>query len=348
MFKPGQLAPIEPVVVQNSINVMNLDQTVLVKLLNPKGQVPKRNSSSAAGYDLYSSEDIIIEPHTRNLISTDIAIAVPYGTYGRIAPRSGLSVKHGIDVGAGVVDEDYRGNVKILLINHSDKTYEVKVGDRIAQLVLESIQTPKAELVKELPDTERGIKGFGSTGTSTEIAYPRVMAIKALRKNRIILSSRIMAVRARETETIPWAKELALAGANDPHWKQIKDALESGRLIENYSLEDGLVLFKNRIYIPDSNDLKLRATRQGHDAKVAGHFGRDKTLELISRNYYWPNLDEWVREYVRTCDDCQRNKTRRHKKYGRLQPLDVPYRPWEHISMDFITDLPKANGYDQI
>ena len=68
--------------------------------------------------------------------------------------------------------------------------------------------------------------------------------------------------------------------------------LESGRLIDNLTLEDELVCYKNRIYIPDCNDLKLTVTRQAHDAKVAGHFGRDKTLELLTRNYYWPNLDE--------------------------------------------------------
>src|SRR4029077_416788 len=123
---------------------------------------------------------------------------------------------------------------------------QVRVGDRIAQLVLERNLMPESEVIKELPDIERGTKGFGSIGVSEEPTYPRVMAIKALRKDRIILSSRIMAVRAREIEPIPWAKELALVGANNPHWKQIKDALESGRLIENYSLEDGLVLFKNR------------------------------------------------------------------------------------------------------
>ena len=101
----------------------------------------------------------------------------------------------------------------------------------------------------------------------------------------------------------------------------------SGKFIDNLSLQDDLVLFKNRIYLPDCNDLKLTVTRQAHDAKVEGHLGRDKTMELLTRNYYWPNLDDWVRTYVKTCDACQRNKTARHKKYGRLQPLEVPYRP---------------------
>ena len=86
-----------------------------------------------------------------------------------------------------------------------------------------------------------------------------------------------------------------------------KRALLSGKVYDTLSLEDGLVLYKKRIYIPDSNDLKLTVTRQCHDAKVAGQFGSDKTMELITRNYYWPDLEKWVRNYVRTWDACQCN-----------------------------------------
>jgi len=80
---------------------------------------------------------------------------------------------------------------------------------------------------------------------------------------------------------------------------------------------------------------------------VAGHFGQDKTLELMKPNYYWPNIEEWVRNYVRTCYACQSNKSARHKKYGNLVPLEIPSKLWEQISMDFITDLPNAKGYNQ-
>ena len=81
---------------------------------------------------------------------------------------------------------------------------------------------------------------------------------------------------------------------------------------------------------------------------MAVHYGRDKTRERMTRTYYWPDIDQWVRNCVRTCDACQRNKTARHKKYGPLKPLEIPYRLWEHISMDFITELPSVSGYDQI
>ena len=91
---------------------------------------------------------------------------MPRGTYGRIAPRSGLAAKHGVDVGAGVIDADYRGEVKILLINHSDVKFDIKKGDRIAQLVLERISLAELNEVSELEETQRGQKGFGSTGVS--------------------------------------------------------------------------------------------------------------------------------------------------------------------------------------
>jgi len=108
-----------------------------------------------------------------------------------------------------------------------------------------------------------------------------------------------------------------------------------------------MVTYERRIYIPDSNTLKLNLAQQCHDAKVAGHFGGDKTLDLIKRNYYWPNMEEWVRNYIRTCDAYQRNKTARHRKYGKLVPLEIPSRSWEQISVDFITDLPNVKGYNQ-
>ncbi|XP_046979176.1 deoxyuridine 5'-triphosphate nucleotidohydrolase-like [Schistocerca americana] len=126
---------------------------------------PSKESSTAAGYDLKSAYDIVIPPRGKELVKTDIKIQLPKGCYGRIAPRSGLALKHHIDVGAGVVDEDYRGNVGVVLFNHSDKPFNVQRGDRIAQLICEQIFYPDLEEVQELEDTDRGSGGFGSTGT---------------------------------------------------------------------------------------------------------------------------------------------------------------------------------------
>ena len=142
MFRPGQLAQIQR------------NGQLLVQLLSPKGKVPIRSTTLAAGYDLDSAEELQIAPHSRSLVSTDIAILVPPGTYGRIVPRSGLSVKNSIDIGAGVIDADYRGPVKILLINHANTPFHVKEGDRVAQLVLECVQTPGTATVDTLPETD--------------------------------------------------------------------------------------------------------------------------------------------------------------------------------------------------
>jgi len=117
------------------------------------------------GYDLYSTEDTVVPCQAgRALVPTGIAVVLPEGVYGRVAPRSGLTVKHCIDVGAGVIDPDYTGEVKVVLFNHGDEDFEVKKGDRIAQLILEKCETPPIEELNIIEDTERGSDGFGSTG----------------------------------------------------------------------------------------------------------------------------------------------------------------------------------------
>ena len=103
-----------------------------IKKLVPHALLPVMGSPFAAGYDLHALEDKTVPARGKALISTGIAMAIPYGNYGRIAPRSGLAAKNMIDVGAGVIDADYRGEVKVLLFNLSDVDFEVKAQDRIA------------------------------------------------------------------------------------------------------------------------------------------------------------------------------------------------------------------------
>ncbi|KAL4570982.1 hypothetical protein LXL04_017731 [Taraxacum kok-saghyz] len=135
-----------------------------VKKLSEKAILPERGSPLAAGYDLSSAIETKVRARGKALVATDLSIAVPEGTYARIAPRSGLTWKHSIDVGAGVIDADYRGPVGVILFNHSDTDFEVKAGDRIAQLIIEKIITPEVVEVDDLDSTVRGAAGFGSTG----------------------------------------------------------------------------------------------------------------------------------------------------------------------------------------
>lgn len=139
-----------------------------VKRLSDKAVLPKRGSAKAAGYDLSSAEDTNVPARGRAVVNLDLSIAIPEGTYARIAPRSGLAVKSFIDTGAGVIDEDYRGPLGVVLFNHSDTAFTVKRGDRIAQLILERILTPEVKEVDELDTTVRGAGGFGSTGISID------------------------------------------------------------------------------------------------------------------------------------------------------------------------------------
>ena len=122
-------------------------------------------SKLAAGYDLKSAYDYIIPGMGKIIAKTDISIRVPDGTYGRVAPRSGLAAKNHIDIGAGVVDQDYTGNIGVVMFNHAQEDFEVKKGDRIAQFICEKIEYPELEEVASLSSTERGEGGFGSTGT---------------------------------------------------------------------------------------------------------------------------------------------------------------------------------------
>lgn len=135
-----------------------------VKKTSPDAQLPTRGSDGAAGYDLQSIESCVILPGKRAVVATGLSFELPSGVYGRIAPRSGLAVKHGIQVGAGVVDADYRGEVKVVLFNHDNNPYVIKPGYRIAQLILERCETPEVEEIFDSSDTARGQGGFGSTG----------------------------------------------------------------------------------------------------------------------------------------------------------------------------------------
>lgn len=144
------------------------EYTMEVQKLSAHACTPRRATEGSAGYDLFASAELTILPGSRELVSTGISMKMPPGLYGRVAPRSGLAVKHGIQVGAGVIDADYRGEVKVLLFNQGSEEFNVFVGDRIAQLILERHETPAIHVVTGLSggQTERGAGGFGSTGTN--------------------------------------------------------------------------------------------------------------------------------------------------------------------------------------
>ncbi len=115
----------------------------------------------------------------------------------------------------------------------------------------------------------------------------------------------------------------------------------------HFHFKDGIIYHSDQIYVPDGN-LRLELLKIFHDSPLAGHFGTRKTIELLRRHYWWPNLKQYVKDYIRTCNVCNRAKPTRHKPYGLLCPLGVPHSPWSSLSLDFITDLPLVNSFDSV
>ena len=134
------------------------------KKLSNNATTPVRSSPYSAGLDLFSAESKIIGAHDRARIKTDIAVKLPHGTYGRIAPRSGLAVNYFIGIGGGVIDGDFTGGIECIVFNHLNSPFQVTKGMRISQLIIEKISYPELLEVDVLEETERGEKGFGSTG----------------------------------------------------------------------------------------------------------------------------------------------------------------------------------------
>jgi dUTP pyrophosphatase len=139
---------------------------LLVQLVNEKAIIPSFAHSNDAGLDLYSVDNITIRPGEIKLIHTGIKVQLPPNTEAQIRPRSGMALNYGITVlnSPGTIDEGYRGEIGVILINHGSKEFEVLEGMKIAQMVINSIIKVDVKKVRNLSDSDRGEKGFGSTG----------------------------------------------------------------------------------------------------------------------------------------------------------------------------------------
>ena len=126
----------------------------------------------------------------------------------------------------------------------------------------------------------------------------------------------------------------------------VKNALESKK--EDWLESDKIITWQNRIYVPKDRTLRSKIITLHHDPRLAGHPGRYKTLELITRTYWWPGISRDVQKYVDGCERCQATKTHRTKPVGLLHPHDVPTEPWQVVGMDMIGELPEAGGYNAI
>ena len=130
---------------------------------------------------------------------------------------------------------------------------------------------------------------------------------------------------------------------SDPHAMRISADLVSHT---DYTLKDDLLFYQGLLYVPES--CRLQVLQDRHDALAAGHFGRAKTFELVSHDFWWPGLRRHIAKFISTCDLCSRAKGSRHRPYGLLQPLPIPTRNWQDISLDLIVELPPSSGHNAI
>lgn len=154
-------------IAQQDLELSKDSGRIEIMRLHKDAIVPERATELAVGFDVASTEAAVVPAGSKALIKTGWAISIPTGTYARIAPRSGLARKNMINIGAGVVDAGYRGEIGAVILNHSKEDFQVERGDRIAQLILERVSMAKLREVQKLEGTRRGTTGFGSTGTAT-------------------------------------------------------------------------------------------------------------------------------------------------------------------------------------
>ena len=140
------------------------------------------------------------------------------------------------------------------------------------------------------------------------------------------------------------------AGQQDEEWKRVFESLSTraGKVDGKVELKDGVLWREGLLWVPLSKQLKKVVLEAEHDSKIAGHFGRDKTYERITRNFTWPQMESDIDDYVTTCPTCRHNKASRHKRFGMLSALETPEAPWSDTLMDFITTLPSSRGMTQI
>jgi len=189
----------------------------------------------------------------------------------------------------------------------------------------------KADRLSRRPDWQEGVERDNEDQMLIKPEWVRAAETLVEEGN---LRERIKKAQEENERVVKAVEELKKAGV-----KTLRD--------EEWEIEDGVVLKEGRIYVLEG-ELRGEVIRLHHDTPVGGHGGRWKTTELVTRNYWWPAITKEVGRYVDRCDACQRYKNRSEAPAGKLMPNAIPEKPWSHISADFITKLPLAQGYDAI
>jgi len=179
-------------------------------------------------------------------------------------------------------------------------------------------------------------------------------------ENVVLLQLEFLAVRALEGVELTGVEQKILSDIRKGNWNgdQEESITKTARELQcsangtvhssEWSNIDGLLQFQGKIYVSQSPDLRRQIVALCHDTHIAGHPGHWKTLELVSRNYWWPQMSRYIGQYVATCNLCLRTKPWRHSPVGELQPLSVPDAQWDTLSVDFVVELPESSRYDAV
>jgi hypothetical protein len=185
--------------------------------------------------------------------------------------------------------------------------------------------------------------GQGDNDNLTLLA-PELFRIHALVGVRLKGDERNILQEVRRSLKVDDQEELVAKAARELRKDKGRGTIKS----TEWSESDGLLMFCGKIYVPKDRDLRRCIIKQHHNTHIAGHAGRFKTLELVARNYWWPQMSHYIGIYMKHCDLCNWTKVQRQQPMGELHPLETPDAPWDTISIDFIVKLPESHGYDAI
>jgi len=195
----------------------------------------------------------------------------------------------------------------------------------------------KADGLSRRSDWEKGTEGDNEEKVLLKpewLETRRIQAVEVMIEGVDILE-KIRKSEAKDDEVIKAVEEMKRAGV-----KMLRD--------EEWRQEDGVMLKEGKVYVPKDEALRVEVIRLHHDTPMGGHGGQWKTTELVTRNFWWPGITREVKRYIEGYDACQKNKNRTEQPAGKLMPNLIPDKAWTHISVDFITKLPLAQGYDSI
>ena len=309
-----------------ALNIDNSkDETIKVELLHPKALLPNKTNENDTGYVVTTPNTVVINPNSITKVPLGIAVEAPTGTYIKVETHSELITKGILTLG-GIVDRDYTGEIIAVLTNISKSPIKLEMGSCVAKLVPVYATNPIIAETENLEITQHESKGLGSP----ECENLCKVNIQTVSTCNSILNDNPEATYQgdRNLERI-----YRMVNGEKPHSQSAKNTLKKFHIKDKQ-------LFKNGRKCIAKKEDRIKLLTEFHDSKAALHPGIQRTYEQLSQYYFWPDMFNMVKLYVQTCDKCQRIKHHNQPLERELQPLEIPTKPWQSVSLDFITHLP--------